>query len=131
MNYDELLGKAFEKIQKKTTSDRFRVPEIISELQGNKTMIKNFSEVASSIRRDPNHLAKYFFNELAAPGVLQGDALILQTKISRDSLKRKFDEYMKEYVYCKVCGEPDTKISKEDRLTFIVCEACGAKKPAR
>lgn len=131
MEYEELLGKAFEKIRKKVVSSRFKVPEIVSEFQGNKTIIKNFFEITSSIRRDAADLAKYFFKELATPGSVQGDALVLQAKIPKDSLQKKFADYLREYVYCKVCGEPDTKLSKENRFTFMVCEACGAKRPTK
>ncbi len=131
MEYEQLLEKAFEKIQKKTTLSRFKIPELVLESQGSKTVVKNFSEISYAIRREGAHLAKYFFKELATPGSIQGDALVLQARVSKDSLQKKFADYLKEYVYCKVCSEPDTKLSKEDRITFVVCEACGAKKPAR
>ena len=131
MDYEQLLGKAFEKIQKKSTSDRFKVPEFVLENQGSKTVIKNFSDVANAIRRDTSHLSKYLFKELATPGLIQGDTLILQAKVSKDSLQKKLDSYMQQYVYCKVCGEPDTRIEKQDRITFIICEACGAKTPTK
>ena len=131
MDYEQLLDKAFEKIQKKTTSDRFKVPQFILESQGPRTVVKNFSEIASAIRRDVSHIAKYLFNELATPGSIQGDTLVLQSKVTEDSIKKKFENYLKEYVYCKVCGEPDTKIVKEGRINYIVCEACGAKTPTK
>ncbi|MEM3439613.1 MAG: hypothetical protein QXG32_01685 [Candidatus Bathyarchaeia archaeon] len=28
---------------------------------------------------------------------------------------------------CPICKMPDTKLLKEKRLTFLICEACGAK----
>jgi translation initiation factor 2 subunit 2 len=31
------------------------------------------------------------------------------------------------YVICPVCKRPDTRIVKEKRLSFLVCNACGAK----
>ena len=131
MGYEELLDQAFGKIQKKSAADRFNIPQLFLEQQGTKTVIKNFIEAANAIRRDPNHLAKYFSKELAAPNSIQGESLVMQAKVSRDSLEKKFSDYMKEYLYCKVCGEPDTKLIKEDRITFMVCEACGAKTPTK
>ena len=35
---------------------------------------------------------------------------------------------MKEFVYCKECGKPDTKLIKDERKYYIKCEACGAKR---
>ncbi len=121
-----------EKLPKKTSDiKRFKVPEMVYELQGTKTVIRNFGDILTAIRRDVGHLSKYLFKELATPGNVQGNLLILQAKIPKDSLLRKINDYMKEFVYCKVCGEPDTKLIKEDRLIFMVCEACGAKTPKR
>jgi translation initiation factor 2 subunit 2 len=34
---------------------------------------------------------------------------------------------MEGFVTCPVCKRPDTKIVKEKRLSFLVCNACGAK----
>ena len=131
MEYEQLLEKAFEKIQKKAASTRFKVPQLILELQGPKTLIKNFSQITIDLRREGNHLAKYLFKQLATHGSIQGDSLVLQARISRDSLQNKYNEYLKEYVYCRVCGEPDTKLVKEGDILFLVCEACGAKRATR
>jgi translation initiation factor 2 subunit 2 len=131
-NYDKLLDSALEKISKKfETKKRFQMPQVVSEVQGNKTILKNFFEIASSLRREPNHLAKYFTKELAAPASIQSDTLVLQTKVGRESLQKKLENYVKEFVYCKVCGQPDTKLEKEDRINFLKCDACGARSPAR
>lgn len=103
----------------------------MTEIQGNKTLIKNFGEICTTLRREPSHLAKYLFRELATPGNVQGNILVLQTRLSKEIIQSKIDGYTKEFVYCKVCGEPDTKFVKEGRITFIKCEACGAKWVAR
>ena len=113
------------------TADRFKIPEVISETSGNKTLIKNFGEILTVLRRDASHLSKYLFKELATPGSIQGGVLILQTKTSKEILQKKIEDYLREFVYCKVCGEPDTNIVKEKRIVFIKCDACGAEYPVR
>lgn len=130
--YEELLKKAMEKIPKKVSSgERFKVPLVNIEIQGNKTLVKNFGEILSVLRRSANHLSKYLFKELATPGNVQGNVLILQRKVSEEILQKKIESYVKEFVFCKVCNKPDTKLVKEDRVLFIKCDACGAKTPAR
>ena len=127
-----MLKEAVEKIPKKTEKNsRFKIPQIVSEIEGQKTIIKNFSEITEQLRRDKNHVAKYFFKEFAARGDIQNNVLIIQTKVSGDSLQKKLEAYIKEFVYCKTCSEPDTKIEKEDRITFLKCEACGSKHAVR
>lgn len=128
--YEQMLETALEKIPKReSTRERFQIPEVISEVQGNKTLIRNFIEIADTLRKDPNHLARYLFKELATPGNIQGSTLILQTKLSKDAIQKKIGVYVSEYVYCKICGEPDTKFVKEGRVTLIRCEACGGTSP--
>ncbi len=131
-DYQKLLKNAIEKLPKKAyTGDRFKLPEASCEIQGNKTLIKNFGEIANVLRREMSHLSKYLCKELATPCSIQGSTLILQTKASREMIQKKIEEYTKEFVYCKICGEPDTKIVKEERILFMKCEACGAKSPIK
>lgn len=131
MNYEELLKRAMEKLPKKSEEKkRFVVPEVEFEFSGNKTIFRNFGTISDVLRREKQHLAKYFFKELATPGSIEGNSLILQRKIPSGLLQEKLNSYIKKFVYCKVCGEPDTKLIKEDRIFFIICEACGAKYPA-
>ncbi|MEM5766032.1 MAG: translation initiation factor IF-2 subunit beta [Candidatus Aenigmatarchaeota archaeon] len=130
MNYEELLKKAIEKLPKKTEDKkRFVVPNVELEFSGTKTIFKNFGAIADILRRDPTHLSKYLLKELATPGSIQGSYLIFQRKLPSGLLQEKLNSYIKKFVYCKICGEPDTKVVKEDRLVFLVCEACGTKYP--
>ena len=132
MEYEELLNKAFEKLPKKVEEKkRFEIPSAISEIQGNKTLIKNFSDMLMILRRDANHFSKFLMKELATPGTIQGSTLILQRKVPCEMLQEKIKSYVKEFVYCKECGEPDTRLIKEERITTLKCDACGARYPAR
>ncbi|MEM5853458.1 MAG: translation initiation factor IF-2 subunit beta [Candidatus Aenigmatarchaeota archaeon] len=131
MNYEELLKKAMQSLPKKEEEKkRFVVPAIEFEFVGKKTLFKNFGQIATVLRRDQNHLSKYLLKELAVPGSVEGGTLILQRKLPISLLQEKLNSYIKKFVYCKVCGQPDTNLVKEDRLFFMVCEACGAKYPA-
>ena len=127
MNYEELLEEAFKKIVKKETKDRFQIPQIEGEMQGTRFIVRNFKKIADYLKRDPKHLAKYLMLSLATSGSIEGETLVLNTKVRRDIIQQKLEEYIRKYVFCKVCGEPDTKLIKEDRIYFIQCDACGAR----
>jgi translation initiation factor 2 subunit 2 len=127
MNYEELLEEAFKKIVKKETKDRFQIPQIEGEMQGTRFIVRNFKKVADYLKRDPRHLAKHLMLSLATSGSIEGETLVLNTKVRRDIVQQKLEEYIRKYVFCKVCGEPDTKLIKEDRIYFIQCDACGAR----
>jgi translation initiation factor 2 subunit 2 len=131
-SYEDMLNKAMEKLPKKMEKkDRFEIPEVICIAEGNKTLFKNFGDILSVLRRDAKHLSKYLLKELATPGTVQGGTLILQRRVSGNMIQDKITTYVKEFVYCKECGEPDTKIIREDRVSFLVCEACGCRYPLR
>lgn len=130
MNYEELLKKAMENLPKKSEEKkRFSLPEIEVEFSGTRTIFKNFGAIANLMRREHSHFSKYLLRELATPGSIEGNSLIFQRKLPISLLQEKLNSYLKKFVFCKVCGEPDTKLLKEDRITFLVCEACGCRYP--
>jgi translation initiation factor 2 subunit 2 len=128
-NYEKLLDQAFEKLPKKSeSSERFQMPRASILPAGARTIITNFVEIASALRRRPEHLQKFLFKELATSGELKGSRLIVQGRFRSDVVDRKIELYAKEYVFCPDCGKPDTKFLREDRYLFLKCEACGSKR---
>jgi translation initiation factor 2 subunit 2 len=128
-DYEKLLNEAYEHIKPvESKIDRFEIPKVEGHIEGVKTIITNFKAICSYIRRDPAHVLKFLLGELATPGVIKGDRLILTRKISSSIVNEKIKLYVETYVICKECKKPDTEIQKEDRFTFIHCLACGAKK---
>ena len=108
--------------------ERFEIPKILGHIQGNRTIISNFLQIASTLRRDINHLLKYVLKELATPGeIKKSGALILGTKVPASRINGKIRQYANEFVLCLECGKPDTKLEKEGELLYMKCTACGAK----
>ncbi|MFH1473592.1 MAG: translation initiation factor IF-2 subunit beta [Candidatus Aenigmatarchaeota archaeon] len=128
MDYEKLLNKAYENLPKvEETTERFEVPEVDSMIQGRQTIIKNFSQICEALRREPKHVIKFLTKELATPAGFDGVRATFQSKLPGRMIQTKLGVYVRDYVICKECGKPDTKLVKEDRLTFLRCEACGAK----
>jgi len=128
--YLEMLKKAKQLLPKGQELTRFEVPKAVVQNQGRQTFVKNFNDITKALRRDPQHLARYLFKELAVPGSFSQE-LSLQGKFSVDFINKKIDAYTKEFVICEECGKPDTNLIKTDRLFTMKCEACGARKPVR
>lgn len=128
-NYEQLLDEAYAKIKPvESKIDRFEVPKVIGHIEGMKTIITNFKQICTYIRRNPEHVLKYILKELASPGAIKGDRLILTRKISSSLINEKIQMYIKDYVICRECKKPDTELISQDRIHFIHCLACGAKK---
>ncbi len=131
-DYQKLLKAAKEKLpEMKGTGQRFEIPKVTGHVEGNKTIITNFASMVSIFHRDADHLLKYLQRELATPAVIDGPRLVLGRKLSSQLINTKIENYAKDFVLCKECGKPDTKIIKEDRILSLKCTACGAKQPIR
>ena len=132
MDYEQLLNDAYEKVKKVDMgSGRFDIPQIEGHFEGKKTILTNFFQIALYLRRKPEHFQKFILKELAASGHKEGDRLILNLKVPSAKINQKIGQYVKEFVFCKECGKPDTEIIKQDRLSFLHCLACGAKHSVR
>lgn len=110
---------------------RFEVPKIKGHIEGNKTLISNFTQIAGLFNRETSHFLKYLLKELATPGDLRGNVLILKTKVPASKINEKVHKYAVEFVLCPECGKPDTKLEREKELTYLRCMACGAKHPVK
>jgi len=133
-SYEQMLEQAYKKVKQIDTSEsRFEIPKVEGHFEGKKTILTNFIQIASHIRRKPEHFQKFLLKELAASGQIEKDRLILNIKVPSAKINSKVEEYVKEFVLCKECGKPDTELTKEhhSRLTFIHCLACGAKHSVR
>ncbi|WII09915.1 translation initiation factor IF-2 subunit beta [Methanomassiliicoccales archaeon LGM-DZ1] len=109
--------------------ERFELPELDIIQEGKITIFRNFIDITDKIRREPQHLLQYLLKELGTPGDLEGRRVVFKAKIAPQRIDEKIRDYTETYVICSECGRPDTHIEKEDRMSILVCEACGARRP--
>jgi translation initiation factor 2 subunit 2 len=127
-DYDELLKRACSQMPEVSLKrERLEMPRLHTTIVGMRTVISNFKEVADVLNRDPQHILKFLTREMATAATFTDSRAIFQGKFRRDSFERLLQRYMEGFVICPVCKRPDTKIVKEKRLSFLVCNACGAK----
>ncbi|MDH5779514.1 MAG: translation initiation factor IF-2 subunit beta [Candidatus Bathyarchaeota archaeon] len=132
MDYEELLKRARSQLPSKVFEHkRFEIPMPRSFVIGMRTIIHNFKEISDTLNRDPQHLLKFLSKEMATAGTLEGARAIFKGKFGRNTVERLIKRYAEEFVTCPVCKRPDTKIMKEKRLYFLICEACGARSSIR
>jgi len=132
MDYEKLLERAKKNLPENILSKgRFEIPKVRGHIQGNRTVVSNFYQISSVLEREPEHLLKYILREIAAPGDLKKNALIIGTKISASRINEKIEKYAQEFVLCKECHKPDTKLEKEGGFVFMKCMACGARQPVK
>jgi len=132
MEYEKMLSRLYGSLPEKTTSkERFELPKLESNIQGKKTIIRNFSQALKSIKRDEKHFYKFLTRETATAATIEDGKLVLNGKFYPDNIGRLFDNYLKEYVLCHECGKPDTDIIDRNSVKVLKCTACGALSPIK
>ena len=107
---------------------RFELPKAKGHIQGSRTVISNFLQIASSLGRNPDGMLKFVLRELASPGeIKKSGSVIVGSKVPASRINEKIKQYASSYVFCYECGKPDTKIEKEGDFSFLKCTACGAR----
>jgi translation initiation factor 2 subunit 2 len=127
--YENLLKRLQGKTvaQDKKSVSRLELPRPDIIWVGNKTIFRNFMDFPKVLRRDPEKVLLYLAKEFGSAAYIAGEKGIFVGKKEPSAFTSLFERYMKEYVFCPVCSSPDTKIERAKRLSFLVCEACGAR----
>lgn len=127
-SYEELLERGMKNLPEVVfEKHRFEIPNIRGHFEGNKTIVSNFIQIAQTFRRKPEHVLKYILKELASPGGMKGQLLVLGTKIPASKINERIRKYANEFVLCTECGKPDTDLQKEGSVSFVRCNACGVR----
>ncbi len=131
-DYEALLNRAIENLPDMETTDaRFVIPTPKIMIEGKTTILDNFSNIADTLNRDPDHLMKYLTREMGTAGKLDGMRAIFQGRFSTEQLKTTIKSYVDEYVICSECNRPDTQLVKMDRVIVLKCAACGGHRPVK
>jgi translation initiation factor 2 subunit 2 len=133
MDYEAMLKRGKDKLPEvSASSERFEMPKVKGQLQGNATVISNFGQIAATLDRPKTHLLKYLSKELAVKGVIKKDQFaIFNSKLSASRVNEKVQQYAEQYVLCKDCKKPETQIQRIGQALFIKCNACGQKHPLK
>ena len=131
-DYNDLLKRGCAQIPEVSLKrERLEMPRILLQTVGMRTIIGNFKELSDALVRDPQHILKFLTREMATAATYHESRAIFQGKFGRESFERLLLRYMESYVICPICKRPDTRIVKEKRLSFLVCNACGARSSTK
>ena len=127
--YEKLLKRIDSKHSKNSakTDSRFELPPVDVMWEGQRTYLRNFSDFPKIMRRDSAKLLQYLSKEFAVPAERIGDSAMFIGRRDPDDFTRLLKIYVNDYIMCPTCKSPDTRTEKEKRISFLICEACGAK----
>lgn len=130
LEYEALLEKAYGELPEILKEySRFVTPEIVGRIQGKTTVVQNLGEVSKIINRSADMLAKHLIREFGTSGSHDLQHLVMKGQFRQPQVQEKFEEFLRQFVLCPECGRPDTKILREERVSFLKCEACGSRHP--
>ncbi|GAV59318.1 eIF-5_eIF-2B domain-containing protein/W2 domain-containing protein [Cephalotus follicularis] len=111
---------------------RYKMPKMLTKIEGRgngiKTNVINMVEIAKALARPPSYTTKYFGNELGAQSKFDEKTGTSLVNGAHDTAKLAglLDNFIKKYVQCYSCGNPETEIiiTKTQMIT-LKCAACG------
>jgi len=125
--YDSMLERAMNKLPRMALRhQRFEIPKISSFIEGSRTIIKNLGDIANALHRPQEEIFTFLLKELASRGDIEKGRAIIERPMKDEMINDKIKKYTNEFVLCKECGKPDTKIDVIEGHTALRCMACGA-----
>ncbi|KIH67132.1 domain found in IF2B/IF5 [Ancylostoma duodenale] len=120
---------------------RYKMPKLLAKVEGKgngiKTVVANMSDIAKSLERPPmcvkasrsSHLdpTKYFGCELGAQTNYdaKNERYIVNGEHDAAKLQDILDGFIKKFVLCPACENPETALSVRRNQIHSKCKACG------
>lgn len=107
------------------------MPKLMAKVEGKgngiKTVIANMSEIAKALNRPPSYPTKYFGCELGAQTLFdaKNDRYIVNGEHDAGKLQSLLDGFIKKFVLCQGCENPETTLTVKKNSIFQSCKACG------
>lgn len=112
---------------------RYKMERLQTKVEGKgngiKTVITNLTSVALSLDRPGNYVIKFFGFELGAQTNLdpKDDRWIINGAHESAKLQDLLDIFIKKFVLCHKCKNPETRTEIKDERIFLDCKACGVR----
>lgn len=110
---------------------RYKMDKLVTKVEGKgngiKTVVVNLVDVARALSRDPNYVIKYFAFELGAQTNTdpKDDRWIINGAHEATKLQDLLDGFIKKFVLCRGCSNPETVVIIKDPRIILDCKACG------
>ncbi|CAA3003327.1 probable eukaryotic translation initiation factor 5-1 [Olea europaea subsp. europaea] len=111
---------------------RYKMPKMITKIEGRgngiKTNLVNMVDIAKALGRPAAYTTKYFGNELGAQSKFDEKTGTSHVNGAHDTSKLAalLENFIKKYVQCYGCGNPETEIIiSKSQMINLKCAACG------
>ena len=110
---------------------RYKMPRLFTKIEGKgngiKTVVVNMVDIGRALARPPTYIIKYFGCELGAQtkSDIKAERYIVNGCHDADKMQDKLDGFIKKFVLCEKCENPETVLSVEKNMIRASCKACG------
>jgi len=110
---------------------RYKMPRLQAKVEGKgngiKTVLVNMVDVARALARPPTYVTKYFGCELGAQTQfdVKSERYIVNGCHDAGKLQDMLDGFIKKFVLCAKCENPETVIKVKKNMIGASCKACG------
>ncbi|RNA29200.1 Eukaryotic translation initiation factor 5 [Brachionus plicatilis] len=108
---------------------RYKMPKLTAKIEGSgngiKTVLTNINAVAKSLYRPASYPTKYFGCELGAQVKMTNDIFVVNGSHDPDKLLSLLYDFIKKFVLCAKCKNPETSLTIVKGAINQKCIACG------
>lgn len=110
---------------------RYKMPPLVAKKEGRgngkKTIITNVTDLGASLARPATYLTKYFGCVLGAGTSwnIEQDRYQINGYYEQPDLQQKLFDFIREFVLCYSCSNPETVLSIKENKVYSKCKACG------
>jgi len=110
---------------------RYKMPRLQAKVEGKgngiKTVIVNMVDIARALARPPTYVTKYFGCELGAQTQfdIKSERYIVNGCHEAGKMQDMLDGFIKKFVLCEQCENPETVLKVKKNLIGASCRACG------
>jgi len=110
---------------------RYKMPRLVAKVEGKgngiKTVIVNMVDIARALSRPPTYVTKYFGCELGAQTQfdIKAERYIVNGCHDGSKLQDMLDGFIKKFVLCEKCDNPETVLKVKKNMIGASCKACG------
>uniref|UniRef100_A0A1D2A8X2 W2 domain-containing protein n=1 Tax=Auxenochlorella protothecoides TaxID=3075 RepID=A0A1D2A8X2_AUXPR len=110
---------------------RYKMPKLKARIEGRgngiKTNVENNVDIAKALERPPEYTLKFFGCELGAQTKFEkaSGTSIVNGAHDASRLSELLESFIKKYVQCYSCGNPETVVKIKRENIFLKCKACG------
>jgi len=135
--YAVLLGRVYDQLRANNPklvgikAPAIMRPPQVTRVGTSRILWQNFDEICRIMKRDPDHVFRYFLTELGTTGSIDAkQQFVMKGKFVPKYVESVLKRYIAEYVTCSMCRGVDTRLDRDSmtRMNFLTCETCGSSR---